>query len=87
MVIGHMRFWRFVVSTKRSQVMSDKPDNDESYYHNKGQEDASEGDYDPPGGNSIVHDFGNMLFGTSDKEIEDRKEYDKGWRHTKDQKD
>ncbi|NJK93323.1 MAG: hypothetical protein HC904_16845 [Blastochloris sp.] len=48
-------------------------------HHNDGQEDASKGKYDPP----HEHPLGFY----DDKEIEDRKAYKEGWRHTKDQDD
>ena len=51
-------------------------------YHNKGQEDASEGKYDPPHSKP----GGGWLNDYSDEEVEDQKDYKQGWRHTTDQK-
>jgi len=56
---------------------------EKGHYHNRGQEDASKGEYNPPSeGMPIITD----LAGRSDRDIEDRKEYNEGWRNTKDQK-
>jgi len=56
--------------------------NNNEHYHNKGQEDASKGDYNPPNSG-----LGNVIGGWTDKEIDEIKSYKEGWRHTKDQKD
>lgn len=61
--------------------MSDKDKG--SNYHNKGQQDASKGKYDLPfSGPPIIDE----LMPKSDKEIQARKEYNEGWRNTKNQK-
>lgn len=57
------------------------PRGDKEGWHNKGQEDASEGKYSPPHDN--LKD--NLFASYDDKEIEDRKSYREGWRHTTDQ--
>jgi len=53
---------------------------DKEYYHNKGQEDASEGRYDAP------HGLADQIFSWSSSEAERHKEendsYDGGWHHT-----
>jgi hypothetical protein len=67
--------------------VSDKPN-----YNNRGQEDASEGKYNPPH-SGIIHAIDRNVRevvgdsqGVAKREREDRAAYDKGWRHTKDQK-
>lgn len=51
---------------------------DGSHYHDKGEQDASEGKYDPPG--TALDDF---LPTDTEK---DRADYNQGWRNTTDQK-
>lgn len=64
--------------------MSTSSDRDE-HYHNKGQSDASKGDYKPPYEPMPV--IGDIFGTPSKQDIEDNKSYRAGWRHTKDQKD
>lgn len=61
--------------------MSDKEKS--THYHNRGQEDASIGRYDPPYPAPPVFE---ELISRTDQQIQDRKDYNEGWRHTKDQK-
>jgi len=51
------------------------PSEDKEYWHNKGQEDASNGDY-----NSPSHGWLN-----TDDDAKNSDAYDSGWRNTKDQ--
>lgn len=55
-------------------------------YHNKGEQDASEGKYDPP--NDALDDIASFFFGTRDpeKNAEENEEYNQGWNNTNDQK-
>lgn len=49
------------------------------YQHNRGQEDASKGRFEPPL-NQVTE------IGSSEKQREDDKAYREGWRNTADQK-
>jgi hypothetical protein len=53
--------------------------------HNEGQEDSSDGKYDPPH-SSIVDLVNDMIGGESKQDRENREDYDKGHHHTSTQK-
>jgi hypothetical protein len=54
-------------------------------HHNDGQEDSSNGKYDPPH-SSITDLIGDIIGGESDQEREDRESYDAGHHNTSSQK-
>ncbi len=56
---------------------------EKNYYHNKGEQDAKKGVFIPPDKPMIME----LIGGSTDKEIEDSKQYRKGWINTKDQKE
>jgi hypothetical protein len=60
--------------------MSAKDPNNVHYYHNEGQEDASEGTYDPPK-NDIVRE----ILGRQDYEQQQYDAYNAGYSNTKNQ--
>lgn len=53
------------------------------YYHNKGQEDASQGKYKPPHG--LLEDLLDWTARGMKKIAEENSAYNEGWRHAKDQ--
>ncbi len=60
-------------------MASSKDPDRTGHYHDKGQKDASKGNYNPPGTS-----LGPLT--NSERDNKQVKSYDKGWRHTKDQK-
>ena len=53
-----------------------------THYHNKGQEDASKDRYDPP-----IDGLRGALTMYDDRDVENQKKYNEGWRNTKNQED
>lgn len=51
------------------------------YWHNQGQTDYAEGDYDPP----YLSSFGVFDEDFSEAAIEAAEHYDEGWKHAKSQ--
>lgn len=66
-------------NVEKGMVMSNT-----EHYHNKGQEDAARGKYEPPHG--MVEDLTTWSSDAMRKMAEENKAYDEGWRHAKDQK-
>ncbi len=59
--------------------------NDKGYYHDKGENDRSNDRYDPPyQGPPVIAEIVNAFRPQDQKDNMDA--YDKGWRHTNDQK-
>ena len=54
-------------------------------YHNKGEQDASRGEYKPPHG--IIDDLTTWSDTGMKKIADENTSYNTGWRNTKDQKD
>jgi hypothetical protein len=59
--------------------------NDKEYYHDKGEQDASDGKYDRPHG--VLDEFSTWTKSGMDKHQEDNDSYDRGYSHGKGQRD
>lgn len=57
----------------------------EEYYHNKGQKDGYEGDYDPPHG--VIDELSTWSRAGIDKNIRENLAYDLGYYHGRGQHD
>jgi hypothetical protein len=65
--------------------MASNTDNSPAAWHDQGQTDSSNGEYNPPPSNSVV-DLIVDLDSTLDSRNERREAYDQGYEHTKTQK-
>lgn len=55
---------------------------DNNYYHNKGEKDGSNYEYNPP----VVGNFYKEVTAT-ERDWENQQQYDKGWENAKNQRD